>query len=150
MTPKKHINNFLVPNQSRDNPANLFMFIGFFFSPIYVRRSRKGFCRNPRGISPTEFPSEISRGFFFGFFGPFSLEKKRRKNPPKNPRQFSNQNLGVSGPKSTLQGSDLCQTVWNKHASTVVCLRQSAMFCRYLPPKSLRVWGRGAKICKNQ
>ena len=30
-----------------------------------------------------------------------------RKNPPENPRQFSNQNLGVSGPKSTLQGSGL-------------------------------------------
>ena len=69
--------------------------------------SRKGFCRNPRGIFPTEFPGECCRGFFGGFFRPFFLGKKRRKNPPKNPRQFSNQNLGVSGPKSTLQGSGL-------------------------------------------
>ena len=29
------------------------------------------------------------------------------KIPPKNPRQNSNQNLGVSRPKSTLQGSGL-------------------------------------------
>ena len=41
------------------------------------------------------------------FFGPFSLERIGGKNPPNNPRQFSNQNLGVSGPKSTLQGSGL-------------------------------------------
>ena len=69
--------------------------------------SRKGFCRNPRGIYPTEFPGEFCRGFFSGFFRAFSLEKNRGKNPPKNPRKFSNQNLGVSGPKSTLQGSGL-------------------------------------------
>ena len=30
MTRKKHINNFLAPTQSRDNPANLFMFMCFF------------------------------------------------------------------------------------------------------------------------
>ena len=54
---------------------------------------------------PTEFPGEFCRGFFGGFFQAFSLEKTGGKNPPENPRQFSNQNLGVSGPKSTLQGS---------------------------------------------
>ena len=31
MTRKKHINKFLAPTQSRDNPANLFMFMCFFF-----------------------------------------------------------------------------------------------------------------------
>ena len=31
MTQKKHINNFLAPTQSRDNPANLFMFMFFSF-----------------------------------------------------------------------------------------------------------------------
>ena len=41
------------------------------------------------------------------FFGPFSLEKIGGKNPPKNPRQNSNRNLGVSQLKSTLQGSAL-------------------------------------------
>ena len=45
--------------------------------------------------------------FLVDFFGSFSLEKNRRKNPPKNPRQNSNRNLGVSRPKSTLQGSGL-------------------------------------------
>ena len=76
--------------------------------------SREGFCRNPRGIFPTEFPGEFCRGFFVDFFGPFSLEKIGGKNPPKNPRQFSNQNSGVSGPKSTLQGSglDIFGLVW--------------------------------------
>ena len=39
--------------------------------------------------------------------GPFSLEKIGGKNPPKNPQQNSNQNLGVSRPKSTLQESGL-------------------------------------------
>ena len=47
--------------------------------------------------------------FLVDFLGPFSLEKTGGKYPPKNPRQFSNQNLGVSGPKSTLQGSGLEQ-----------------------------------------
>ena len=29
--PKKYINKFLAPTQSQDNPANLFMFMCFFF-----------------------------------------------------------------------------------------------------------------------
>ena len=45
--------------------------------------------------------------FLVDFLGPFSLEIIGGKNPPKNPRKFSNQNLGVSGPKSKLQGSGL-------------------------------------------
>ena len=71
--------------------------------PPSNKLSREGFCRNPRGIFPTKFPGEFCCGFFWAiFFGPFSsLEKTGGKNPPKNPRRFSNQNLGVSGPKST-------------------------------------------------
>ena len=52
----------------------------------------------------------MSRGRDFengDFCGPFSLEKTGGKNQPKNPRQNSNQNLGVSRPKSTLQESAL-------------------------------------------
>ena len=41
------------------------------------------------------------------FFGSFSLQKNRRKNPPQNPQQISNQNLGVSPPKSTRFRPDL-------------------------------------------
>ena len=41
------------------------------------------------------------------FLGPFSLERTGGKKPFKNPQQTSNQNLGVSRPKSTLQGSGL-------------------------------------------
>ena len=69
--------------------------------------SRKGVCRNPRGSFLNKVPGEFCEGFFGGFFGPVFLEKTGGKNPPKNPRQFSNQNLGVSGPKSTLQGFGL-------------------------------------------
>ena len=41
------------------------------------------------------------------FGGPFSLEKTGGINPPKNPQQNSDLNLGVSRRKSTLQGSGL-------------------------------------------
>ena len=44
MTRKKHINNFLAPTQSRDNPANLLMFMCFFF-PWFPRFSLRG-CKN--------------------------------------------------------------------------------------------------------
>ena len=49
----------------------------------------------------------LAGDFSVEFFGPFSLEKNERKNPPKTPRQNSNRNLGVVRPKSTLQGSGL-------------------------------------------
>ena len=46
--------------------------------------SRKGFCRNPRGIFPTEFPGEFCRGFFGGFFsGLFPWKKQEEKIHPK-------------------------------------------------------------------
>ena len=56
--------------------------------------SRKGFCRNPRGIYFEQSPGWILWGIFWWiFFGPFLLWKNRReKNPPKNPWQNSNQN----------------------------------------------------------
>ena len=70
--------------------------------------SRKGFCRNPRGIFPNKFRGGFCGGFFGWIFSSFFfLGKDGRKNPPKNPRQNSNQNLGASRPKSTLQGSGL-------------------------------------------
>ena len=70
-------------------------------------RSRKGFCRNPRGIFLTKLWVNFAGDFLVEFFGPFSLRKTERKNPPKNPQQNSNQNLGLSRRKSTLQGSGL-------------------------------------------
>ena len=45
------------------------------------------------------------------FLVDFALQKTGGKNAPKNPLQFSNQNLGVSGPRSTLQGSGLDNSV---------------------------------------
>ena len=48
------------------------------------------------------------------FFGPFSLEKELGKNPPKNPRQNSNRNLGASRQKSTLPRSCLDKNGQNR------------------------------------
>ena len=67
---------------------------------------KKGFRRNPRGIFRTKSWVNFA-GDFLDFFGPFSLEETGGKTGPKNPRQNSNQNLGVLQPKSTLQGSAL-------------------------------------------
>ena len=75
--------------------------------PCHIYLSRLCFCRNPRGIFLDKVPGEFCGGFLGEFFGAFFLGKNRRKNPPKNPRQTSDQNLGVSRPKSTLQGSAL-------------------------------------------
>ena len=47
-----------------------------------------------------DFLVDFFRGFFLG-------KNRRKKSTPKNPRQNSNRNLGVSRPKSTLQGSGL-------------------------------------------
>ena len=74
-------------------------------NPFFI--SRKGFCRYPRGIFPNKVPGEFCGGFLVDFFGPLSLKKIGGKTPPKTPRQNSNRNLGVSRPKSTLQGSGL-------------------------------------------
>ena len=83
----------------------------FFFKPCFVSILIK--CQEKASAEIRgEFFRPNSRvdfavDFLVDFFGPFSLEKTGGKNPPKNPRQFSNQNLGVLGPKSTLQGSGL-------------------------------------------
>ena len=70
--------------------------------------SRKGFCRNPRGFFPNKVLGEFCRGFFWWILsGLFPWKKRSKKNPPKNPQQNLNRNLGVSRPKSTLQGSCL-------------------------------------------
>ena len=88
--------------------------------------SRKGFCRNPRGIFPNKVPSEFCGGFFGGFFLAFFLGKNRRKKSPKNPRQNSNRNLGVSRPESTLQESGLDKCRWSEMSLGSVTLCNSA------------------------
>ena len=55
--PKKHKNKILTPTQSRDNPANLFMFMCFFF-PILRRLfwgSRPGGPKAPFALSLSTF-----------------------------------------------------------------------------------------------
>ena len=70
--------------------------------------------RNPRGIFPTKTLGEFCGGFSGGLF---PWEKQDEKIHGKNPQQNSNQNLGVSWRKSTLQGSGLS---WISHFSTPV------------------------------
>ena len=84
---------------------------------VFAKFSRKGFCRNPRGIFLNKVLCEFCGGFFGGCFLGLFPWKNRRKKPPKNPRQNSNRNLGVSRPKSTLQGS--CLDVFLSESSFV-------------------------------
>ena len=44
---KKHINKFLAPTQSRDNPAKLFMFMCFFLS---LMTAQETLCESDRCI----------------------------------------------------------------------------------------------------
>ena len=58
MTQKKHINEILPPTQSRDNPANLFMFTCFLFL------ERTCPCtphRNPLGEPRLSLPAQVGR-----------------------------------------------------------------------------------------
>ena len=70
--------------------------------------SRKGICRNPTEFFLPNYHVTSAGEFLEDFLGPWSLERTGGKNPQqKNLQQNSNQNLGVSRPKSTLQGSVL-------------------------------------------
>ena len=64
--------------------------------------------------SEGNFSDQISWWIFRGILGAFFLGECRSKNPPKNPQQNSNQNLGALRPKSALQGSDLDTMRGNK------------------------------------
>ena len=64
--------------------------------------SRKGFCRNPRGIYP-KYRVNFAGGYLVDFSGLFPLGKQDGKST----QQYSNQNSGASLTKSTLQGSAL-------------------------------------------
>ena len=86
--------------------------------------SRKGFCRNPRGIFPNKVPGEFCGGdFLVDFCGPFPWKKHEDKSTLKNPRQNSNQNLGeIRGPNPhckdlalTTDGINLSETLWECH-----------------------------------
>ena len=69
--------------------------------------SRKGSAEIRGEFFRTKSWVNFAGDFVVEFFGPFSLGKNRMQKSPKNPRQNSNQNLGVSRPKSALQGSGL-------------------------------------------
>ena len=88
-------NKLSTPTQSRDNPPTLF----------YVYVSRKGFCRNPRGVFLNEFLGEFCRGFLVDFGGPLSLEKQEKNIHPKI--QGKIQIRIWERPKSILQESAL-------------------------------------------
>ena len=57
MTRKKHINKFLAPTQSRDNPANLLMFMCFFFPS--VRWIQEGSTVEPAGANCRRNDSDL-------------------------------------------------------------------------------------------
>ena len=57
---------------------------------------------------PTKSWVNFAGDLLVDFFGPLPWKKQEEKST-KNPRQDSNQNLGVSRQKSTLQGSGLEQ-----------------------------------------
>ena len=99
--------------------------------------SRKGVCRNPRGIFLNKVPGEFCGGFFGGFFlGAFFLGKNPK---PRNPWQNSNQNLRVSRPKSTLQGSGLDHL----GPSGPKCRKESeTRFWGFLAPGTLKLLNR--------
>ena len=40
---------------------------------VCLRLSRRGLCRNPRGLFRNEFPDEFGRGYWGGFWGAFLL-----------------------------------------------------------------------------
>ena len=60
---------------------------------------------------PGEFAGHLGVDFFVFIFGgllPWKKKNRGGKNPPENPRQNSNQNLGALRPKfQILQGSGL-------------------------------------------
>ena len=71
--------------------------------------SRKGFCRNPRGIYPNKFPGEFCGGFFGVFFGPLindAWKKQEEKSSQKSTAKFKSEFVSFAA-KSTLQGSVL-------------------------------------------
>ena len=77
--------------------------------------SRKGSCRSPREFYPTKFLGEFSGRFFCDFLGGLlPWRKQEEKSTPKSTAK-SNPNLGVSRPKSTLQGSGLERTEKRKN-----------------------------------
>ena len=61
--------------------------------------SRKGFCRNPRGIFPTKTLGEFCGGFSGGLFGAFFLGKNRtKKSTRKSTAKFKSE-FGSFGAK---------------------------------------------------
>ena len=70
-------------SNTREHTANLVRVFLCFLSLCF---SRKGFCRNPRGIFPNKVPGEFGGEFFGGFFGAFFLGRKGGTRPSKNPQ----------------------------------------------------------------
>ena len=74
----------------------------------FLESLKKRLLKKSEGTFPNKVLGKFCGGFLGGFFRAFFRGKKgAKKSPPKNPRQNSNWNLGVSRPKSTLQGSGL-------------------------------------------
>ena len=81
MTRKKHINKFLAPTRSRDNPANLFMFMCFFFPRIKVNGLFSG---TPPWWKTAPLKRPINRSMRLGAFGPGILDLVTELCPPQD------------------------------------------------------------------
>ena len=72
-------------------------------------------------IFARQFPGGFAEDFLVGFLGPLLWKKTGRKRPPNNPQQNSNQNLGASRSRSTLQsisGSGLDRSLAISHQTS--------------------------------
>ena len=66
---------------------------------LMEKHSRKGFCRNPRGIFLKKVPSDFFGGFFGGFFGAFFLGKKQEKESTHKSTAIFKSKFGSFGAK---------------------------------------------------
>ena len=98
------------PGHPGSHRKNMFMFMCLFLSwqTLWFPES-VGQERADRGNFSEQSLGWILPGdFWVDFFGAlFPWKKQEKKNPPRNPWQNSNQNLGASRSKATLQGSGL-------------------------------------------
>ena len=109
MTRKKHINKFLAPTQSRDSPANLFMFMCFFFprNSVPLRcgwKSPSPESNWKRKATQEKTQKQIFNESVLEFFGGRKTIGSER--PPKRKRKkhiFHEIVLGFSGGRKRLE-----------------------------------------------
>ena len=93
--PKKHINKFLPPTQSRDNPANLFMFMFYYYYYFFFF----SFWPPPIHVEHPTPPEDNRTQRFFGFMLLFLAHFREEKtNKQKTHKHFSDGPCGTIVP----------------------------------------------------